>query len=342
MPMLDIFNGDAFSVVSLTDAINKLKFVPGRIGAMGLFQESGVSETKIAIEERDGILKLIAPTPRGGPGTTLDKTQRTLRSLVVPHFEVNDGVMAEEVQGVRAWGSETAVETVQGKVAERLQLHSQSMEATHEYSRIGAVKGVVTYADGSTLDLFDQFDVSQIGEIDFDLDNANPTGGALRKACAGVIRSVAGVLEGVPFSGVHAFCGDAFFDDLIAHTEVRASYLQQQEASQLRTGYIDDGAGGSYGSFNFGGITFENYRGSVDGTAFIETNKCHLFPTGVPGLFRTYYAPADYIETVNTNGQRMYAKQYEMPNGKGIHLDSQMNALDICTRPRALLKGKRT
>jgi hypothetical protein len=28
----------------------------------------------------------------------------------------------------------------------------------------------------------------------------------------------------------------------------------------------------------------------------------------VPGLFRTYYAPADYIETVNTIGQRLYVK----------------------------------
>lgn len=342
MPMLDIFNDDAFSVVSLTDAINKLKFVPGRIGALGLFQESGVSETKIAIEERDGVLKLVAPTPRGGPGHTLDKSLRTMRSLVVPHFEINDAVMAEEVQGVRAWGSETMTETVQGKVAERLQIHSQSMEATHEYSRIGAIKGVVTYADGSSLNLFTEFGVSQIAEIDFDLDNATPTAGSLRKACAGVTRSIAGVLEGVPFSGVHAFCGDAFFDDLIAHTEVRSTYLQQQEASQLRAGYIDDGAGGSYGSFNFGGITWENYRGSVDGTDFIDTNKCHLFPVGVPNLFRTYYAPADYIQTVNTLGQRMYAKQYVMPNDKGIHLDSQMNSLDICTRPRALLKGKRT
>jgi len=32
----------------------------------------------------------------------------------------------------------------------------------------------------------------------------------------------------------------------------------------------------------------------------------------VPGLFRTVYAPADYIETVNTQGQRLYGKQYEM------------------------------
>ena len=340
--MLDIFNSNAFGIVPLTDAINKIKFVPGRIGAMGLFQESGIATTSAAIEEKDGLLSLISPSARGAPGTTLTKVRRTLRNVTIPHFEINDAVMAEEVQGVRAWGSETDVEMVMGKVAERGAIHSQSLEATNEYSRIGAVKGIVTYADSTTLNLFDLFGVSQVAERDWDLDNASPAAGALRKACAAVIRQLAAQLDGIPFSGVYALCGDAFFDDLIAHTEVRASYLQQQEASQLRTGYIDGGAGGSYGSFNFGGITFENYRGAVGATGFINTDKCHVFPVGVPGLFRTYWAPADYIETVNTNGQRLYTKQYEMANGKGVHLDTQMNALNLCTRPATLLQGRRT
>lgn len=338
--MLDIFRNDAFGVVSLTDDINKLKFVPGRIGQLGLFQETGVSTTSIAIEEKDGILSLVGPTPRGGPGNTLDKSKRVLRSLAVPHFEVNDAVMAEEVQGVRAFGSETVTQALTTKLFGRAQEISQSLEATHEYARIGAVKGLVTYADGSSLNLFTEFGVSQLGEVDFDLDNANPASGALRKKCAGVIRSMAGQLEGVPFSGVHAFCGDAFFDDLIAHSEVRETYLNWTAAAELRQGYVQGGL--SFGAFPFGGIMWENYRGAVGGTSFVHTDKCHLFPLGVPGLFRSYYAPADYNETVNTMGRRVYAKQYEMANGKGIHLDLQMNALDICTRPNALIQGKRT
>ena len=108
----------------------------------------------------------------------------------------------------------------------------------------------------------------------------------------------------------------------------------------MRQSYVQGGQ--SYGSFFFGGITWENYRGAVGATAFVNTDKCHLFPVGVPGLFRTYYAPADYIETVNTVGRRLYGKQYDMPNGKGVHLDTQMNALNICTRPKVLIQGKRT
>lgn len=52
MPTLDIFSNNAFSVISLTDAVNKMPFVPGRIGQLGLFEEKGVSTTSIMIEER--------------------------------------------------------------------------------------------------------------------------------------------------------------------------------------------------------------------------------------------------------------------------------------------------
>lgn len=338
--MLDIFNDDAFGIVPLTDAIQKIKFVPGRIGQMGLFSVSSVSATTVAIEEKEGQLALISPSPRGGVGDTIGPVRRKLRSVAIPHFERYDAVMAEEVQGVRAFGSETATETVQAKVAERMMYHVDAFAATEEYARVGAIKGTVTYADSSTLNLFTLFDVSQESEVDFDLDNASPASGALRKKCATVVRQVAGILDGIPFSGLHAFCGDAFFDDLIAHSEVRETYLQWQAAQELREGYVRGGL--SYGAFPFGGIMWENYRGAVGGTTFVHTDKCHIFPLGVPGLFRTYYAPADYVETVNTNGQRLYAKQYQMPNGKGINLEMQMNALQICTRPNALIQGKRT
>jgi hypothetical protein len=340
--MLDIFNSNAFSTLSLTDAINKVKYVPGRVSSMGLFQESSVSTTSIAIEEKNGVLSLISPTGRGGPGVTVDRGRRTLRSVSIPHFQIDDAIMAEMVQGVRAFGSETQVETVMGKVAEQSAIHVQSLAATQEYSRLGAVKGLVTYADGSSLNLFDFFEVSAVAERDWDLDNGSPAGGILRKTCADVYRQMASILEGIPFSGITALCGDAFFDALIQHTEVRATYLASQEASELRRGYVGNGQQGIYAAFEFGGIVWENYRGSVDGTNFIDTDKCHMFPTGVPGLFRTYYAPADYMETVNTMGRRLYEKMFPMPNDKGMNMEVQMNALEFCTRPRVLLQGKRT
>lgn len=339
--MLHVFKNSAFHIIPLTDALNNLKFVPSRLAQMGLFSASGISATSAAIEQRNGILKLIPPTQRGAPGTTMGDGDRSMLDIRVPHFEVNDAIMAEAVQGVRAFGSENELMPFMQLVADRGQMVSQSFDLTEEHARMGAIKGLITYADNSTLDLYSVFNVSQESEVDFDLDNANPADGALRLVCSNIIRKLQGILDGINFTGVHCFCGDTFFDQLLAHPEVRETYKGWSDAKILRESYIGPNRP-SWGIFEFGGIVFENYRGSYSGTPFIHTDKAQLFPLGVPGLFRTYWAPADYIETVNTIGKRLYGKMYEMPNGKGMHFDMQTNALSICTRPRVLIPAKRT
>jgi hypothetical protein len=204
------------------------------------------------------------------------------------------------------------------------------------------VKGTILNGDGSTLyNLFTEFGVSQETEVAFDLSNGSPANGVLRKTCATIVRKIAENLGGVPFVGVHAFCGDAFFDDLLAHKEVTDSYKNTPMAEVLRSGYVYPNGLKIHGAFEFGGIVFENYRGAVGATSFVNTDKCHIFPVGTPGLFRTVYAPADYVETVNTLGLPRYARQYLMDNGKGINLDTQMNALSYCTRPKTLMQGRR-
>jgi len=334
--MLDIFRSDAFGVVPLTLAINNLKFVPGFISSSGLFTESGISTTAFIIEEKNNILTLVPPTPRGGPGITLDKTRRNLRMLAVPHFEINDAIMAEEVQGVRPFGQETGTESVMTKVAERMQTAGQSLEYTQEHARVGAVKGIIVYKDGQTLNLYNEYGIPVPANIDMNLDST-VADGSVRQKCAQIIRTMGANLDGVTFSSVEAICGDAFFDALIKHPEVRATYLQTQAAAELRTGYV--AAGQVWGSFNFGSIQWTNYRGYVGAVPMIETNMAYLYPNGVPDLFKTVFAPADYIETVNTMGKPRYVKQYTMQNDKGVHLDTQMNALNICTRPLALQRA---
>jgi hypothetical protein len=340
MSILDVFKSDAFSVTTLTDAINKMKYVPGRIGSLGLFTPTGVNTTSIVIDEKNGVLQLVSPSPRGGPGTTLPRATRQARSFRVPHFEINDAVMAEEVQGVRSWGSETEVETVQAKLGERMMEAAQSFAATQEYAQVGAVKGIVTYADGTELNLFDEMGITPPADVYLDLQASSPTPGALRTAITGIARTIGGNLSDIiPFTGLYAICGNNFYDALIQHEEVRASYLSYAAAAQLRDPTVSSPmTQGSWGVFQFGGVAWDNYFGAVGDTDFVDTDQAHVFPLGVPRLFRSYYAPADYVETVNTIGQRLYVKQYEMQNTKGIHLDTQMNSLDICTRPGTLIR----
>jgi len=238
MPALDIFGSSAFSMVALTDAINKMPFVPGRIGQLGLFREQGVSTTSVMIEEREGSLNLVETTARGAPAVQNTTNKRKARSLVVPHVALEDTILADEVQNVRAFGSESMLEGVQAVVNQRMSEMATKMDATLEHLRIGAIKGQILDADGSAViyDLFTEFGVTAHTEIDFDLDAASPAPGVIKKKCHDIRRKVEDELGAQPYDHVHAICGADFFDDLITHSEVEKAYERYLDGAFLRQG----------------------------------------------------------------------------------------------------------
>ena len=338
MPALDIFSGSAFSMVALTDAINHMPFVPGRIGQLGLFREQGVSTTSVMIEEREGSLTLVETTSRGAPAVQHVANKRKARSLSVPHVALEDTILADEVQNVRAFGSENMLEGVQNVVNQRLGEMASKIDATLEHLRIGAIKGLILDADGSAViyDLFTEFGVTAYTEVDFDLDNASPAPGAVKKKCHDIRRKIEDELGVVPYDHIHAMCGPDFFDDLITHPEIEKAYERWLDGAFLRQGQ-------ARGSFEYAGILFEEYRGRVGSVDFTDAAKAYFFPVGVPGLFRQYNAPADFVETANTIGLPRYAKQaVDQQFARWVMLHVQSNPLPICTRPRVLMKGKRT
>lgn len=327
MPMLDIFNSDAFSVDSLRDAFIKLPFQPSRIGDIGLFRGDSVTTTTVVIEEKDGLLSLIQTSQRGGPADTIGDQKRTVRSFVVPHLERESLVLADELQNVRAFGSETDVEVVQNVVNRRLMTLRAMHEVTLEHMRVGAIKGTILDADGSTVlyNLFTEFGVSQQAK-DIELSTSTTD---VRAAAVAIMRLSEGELGGKAVNGYRAFCGDEFFDELVGHAEVKES-LKYQESLLMRV----DNRGG----FEYGGITWENYRGSVGGVSFFPTAEAYVVPVGTSDVFTTYFAPADFMETVNTLGEPIYAKIFTDPEDRFAKIHTQSNPLPLCLRPRAVIK----
>jgi len=326
--MLDVFKQDAFGTVSLTDAFIKAPYKPGRIGAMGLFRESGIRTTTAVIEWKDGHLSLIQTSPRGGPGSTTSNKKRTAVAVVVPHLERERTILADELQNVRAFGSEDATPAYQAIVAEKLAELRADHEVTLEHMRASAIQGIVKDADGSTLlNCFTTFAVSQsTGYV-----TPNPTTdeyGALRGEIVTMQRTVEGVLGAVPVSGYRAFCGKVFFDTIRADVSISKTLRYADPASLL----ANDGR-----SFSFGGVTWEEYVGSTGGTPFFADSEAYLIPNA--DIFRTYYAPADFIEAVNTIGLPGYAKvvdDAELNRWTKIH--TQSNPLVLCLRPDAVVK----
>lgn len=334
MPTLDIFNDDAFSLTSLTARVNKAPYVPGQIGASKLFEEDGVTTLSVLVESKDGKLALVEPSNRGGPGETTSKDRAELRPFVVPHYQRDDAVMADEVQGVRAFGTENDVETVMSVVDSKTNRHFRDLDATLEFSRVGCVKGIVVSKSGGVLaNLYTAFGIAPAADFSFVLSDGATI---VRKKAEQLRRQIEDELD-APYTSMHAWCGDDFWDDMINHKSVREAYIA---ASKL-----NETLGKSTDMFEVGGIMFERYRtgkkakAANGGSLFIGADEARVVPMGVPELFITRFAPADYMETVNTKGLPRYAKQFPMKNGKGVEMEVQSNHISLCTQPAVLRRA---
>lgn len=329
--LLDIFHNDAFSVLSLTDAILKVPYKPSRIGDLGLFRSRGVTTTTAMIEEKDGRLSLIQSSPRGGPASTIGAQKRRARAFVISHLERESTVLADEIQNVRAFGSQTEVDTVAALVGERLTDLRAMHEVTQEHLRAGAIQGIILDANGDTIyNLFTEFGVGQQTAT----VSPNPStdeGDALRAEVVAIQRQIESELGAEPISGYHAFCGAEFFDTLRADLGVTQSLRWADPQSLLQQN-------ANARMFQFAGVTWEEYRTSSAVGSFFATDEAYVFPEGT-GYFVTYFAPADFIETVNTIGLPVYAKlAYDDELNRWVKIHTQSNPLSLCLRPRIVVK----
>lgn len=334
--MLDVFRDSAFNTVSLTDAINRIPFKPSRIGKMDLFESKGITTVDIAVEEKDKVLSLIPDSARGTPPIAAKPEKRTMRTFRASHLTEVATVMADEVLGKRAFGSEDTTQGVAQVVNDKIASMKQSHEVTLEHHRLGAIKGAVLDADGVTVlrNLFTEFEVTP-DIVEFDFTAATPT---VKTSCMTVKRAIEENLGGMTYDHIHCFCNSTWFDLLTNEAGVLAAYARWLDGYALREDMRN--------YFPYAGIVFEEYPGSVGTTAFIPTvattlpGNAFFFPVGVPGLFKTYFSPADYVEAVNTIGLEYYAKQEVMAMDKGVLIESQSNPLCLCTRPMTLVRGQ--
>lgn len=326
------FDSPEFSLAEMTRSINKIPNNYGRVNELGLMPIKPVSTRSIILEELNGVLNLLPSLPEGSPGTKAKHDKRKLRSFVLPHIPYEDVVLPKDVSGIREFGSTNLMSGTLSVVLQRLEKMRSKHAITLEHLRVGALKGIILDADGSTIyNLYDEFSITP-KVVNFQLATATTD---VKKKCLEVVRHIEDNLRGEVATGVHCLVDAEFFDALTGHAKVAEAYQRWQDGEALRS----DMRGG----FQFGGITFEEYRGSAtDGAGtvrpFIGAANGHAFPSGTNETFETYVGPADFNETVNTLGLELYARQAPRTFNRGTDLHTQSNPLPLCTRPAVLVK----
>ncbi len=102
--ILDIFNDQAFSAISLTESVNVVPNTYGRINELGLFQNEPVSTTSVAIDIRNGVIV---------SGTLLGKLTATGK-YVPAAASGSDGSQTASAILICGSASNTSVDTTAG------------------------------------------------------------------------------------------------------------------------------------------------------------------------------------------------------------------------------------
>ena len=336
MEIVNPFDESGFDLATMTGSINILPNNYGRIRQMGIFSRRGENTQRvILLDEKNGHITLLPSKPVGSPATMAKHEKGKTRSFIIPHIPYDDIIMASDLQGKREPGTVNP-KTLETIMLNRLASMRNSHAITEEFLCMGALKGIIIDGDGTELyNLYTEFGITQ-EVVAFDLGNTKP---GVAAKCRKVLRHIEDKLLGEVMSGVHCLCDGAFFDALLKNETVKEIFLNHAKALDLAGVDVDPRKG-----FRFGGITFEEYRAKAskpDGTSvdFIEDGEAHFFPTGTMNTFETVDAPADYLETANTPGQPIYAKQVMDRKGKHVDILTESNPLPLCKRPGLLVKG---
>lgn len=255
------------------------------------------------------------------------------KHLSCAHLAQMDTLAPEDLQDVRAFGSTEPI-SVAAVYNDKMQQLKDNLAATMEFHRLGAIKGVVLDADGTTVlhDIFNTFGATKKTlDISFPktaADDANPILTSILKAK----RHVEAAMGGTPFDHIECIIGSDAYDMLTSHKLVR-EYFERWLSNRENFGNNDYRKRG----FPYGGLTFVERSDVVGGQTMVAAKKGHVYPVG-PGIFKQYHAPADWMETVNTIGLEYYARMDEKPKGRGFDLEVQSNPLTLCTYPEALVE----
>ncbi len=344
MANMALLDDPAFSLHNMTMAIEKLPNIPTFLGNLGIFGDGeGVDTDTVSIEQKGMTLSLIPTSARGTepPMGTTDKRQ--MRTFNIPRVAKSDQVFAREVANLRAFGTQTELETVAQKVLQKQRKLLTEHALTMEYHRLGAIQGILLDADGSTLyNYFTEFGITPPTEIDFNLDAASPAEGDLLDKCKAAKRAAIRALGASYVPGITRLlwlCGDTFYDQFTKHNDVRVTYKNWEAAAQLR-----GAVGATFDTFQFGEMEWHNYQGTDDNsTVAISSTKAKLVVLGVEGLYKRFNGPGEEIELVNTIGRPIYSQLVRDPKrNQWVQPEIFSYPLHICTRPEVLLSGRNT
>jgi hypothetical protein len=341
---LDIFRGDYFSATTLDEVADNIPFQPQAIGQLGIFDPKPIRTTTVMISYKNGSFEVVPTSERGGPETPIGRRDRKLHYFETVALRQKERINSHELTDILANGRplEVRLQDAITEINDRAAIMRTNNEVSLERMRWGAIQGVLLDADGSVIyDYFAEFGVPTPVAVQFNFATI-AANDLVMFIETNIVKPMIRALGQRATANVRIGCyaGDNFWAGLMSHDAVMRTYLNWQAAAQLRQGLTPP-----WGQFDFGGVTWINFRGTDDGTTIaLATNDAIFFPIGARDVFRNYLSPGERFRDQGKRGEEVYLIVTPDPRenmDEWVDVRVRSYPLPICIYPKALMKGTR-
>lgn len=324
---------NALSMLGLTqaeldEAIISKPNVPSRLLSSGLFKSKNLTTTSVLVEFADGLINLVPTRSReDAPNLKAYGKGSIVRSFNIPHLPLETTIRASQLQDVRQIGTKDALLSNAQVVSDEIAEHRANHDATIEHLMLGAVKGKVLDADGTTeiYNIYREFGISEPTTAVRFSTKTTDIGLLIEQT----IRAMRKGLKGDTSNGVTVLCSPEFFDALVSHDSTKNAWLRYQDNVLAREN--------TNGKFEWKGAKFEIYDYQIGSQPMIEAGHAHAFLEGMTRGFVRYNAPGNMLTEANKVAQPFYIATEMLDYSRGVKIYTEANPLPICLRPQTLM-----
>jgi hypothetical protein len=267
------FYRDFFTREQLLVSLEQAQFIPNQLASA--FETLGnVTSTNVDIEMLGKDAAALATAiPRGAPArqSTLDKDG--VEPFRTATYADEIPILADSVLNARQRGgiNPAVINDRRNRAVAKLRRWA---DMQHEFLRVSTLNTPNNAFGNAPAEVVVGFGAADTG-----------TRAAIH---TGIVRAIETALDGLAYSGIDAYCSEAYWLGLIESKSIRETYLNTAAAAELRGMPAD--------SFVYGGVMWHRYR--PQGTVKITDAKAKVIPRGVSGLMVQAFAPDDTLSSV--------------------------------------------
>lgn len=313
--------------VELTDILVELPRNISIIDALGLYEDVYLTQKRFEIQRTQYGSHLVKDKNWDEKADTIvSKPKRGFIQGRIPNFELRDAIKPSDVDGVaQISGIQEAagLETVMNVRMEKLAAINNAFDLTKDIAqmlmltegKVYAPTGTLATNYGDTIDVYQEFGVTR-ATYDLKLTGSNDPRISVSQMVRGMREALRNTSSNGNYRALVVLCGTDFFDTLYTNpfvTEAVKYFNQDLNKLLLKTPDQAAGYDVNFRSVTLWGVTFiDAGTGGYDDPAgnfvpWIEPTKAIAIPTGVRGMFKTYYAPANTFAAINkTSAGRYY------------------------------------